>query len=1262
MESESEYDMVFSQILHGKYTSEKTQDITFGLISFAESYLTRNNLSLKKHMPDILTSLNPNIVLPTEYSSLSRKIKRAQDRGATDHDIVPFILPEAEPSKFAGQFCERYNITKSDLDSTDGLFDPPVSVKLTNGLIYELEVYRRQRSHSWKHASGWVKSLFQVDVHCEHALTISWTKLHTTVQTKQKNSAYKAAYQEFLETSYTLPKPRPTPKQVLQNKLDNIPTAIQASQNPLLEMASYTGAAIGNYVQKTEAKIQRRETKIDNLKIALQEKTNSMQKKADVIQDELDKSLEDQKEVNAENSTLKQTISENKQEISDLEEKYRACKPKNVKRREETKVKTIKKLESEKKQQEKQHREEISNLNASHHELEEQNQRLQKENQDLNTSVSQLKQSKLNSQKLVSKWKRIAKKQDAPSEIQDLKEEVRVLENENEKLKESLNQFMQDAEVTTFEDGRYSDVVRQVCHILISEGVSMSKTEKVIRTVLTKLANKNCGRLPCKSSLSNMAAECDILSKIHVGQLLLDEAESTLHLDGTKKKFREYASFQISTNQHGSKSLGFEEMPAGAASDYLDATKNLFHEIACLLSSHSSQTQEQTEARLLKNIRNTQTDRHTVNKSYKEQLKEYKASVLPHIIEDFNNLTAKEISDAVRINGLMCGMHAVHGVGTVTKEALKDFEQIAAPGQEYRGFKKSDARAYTLMWEMSKAFTQGHNYQKCGVTHYFEAYLSSKKQKNHLISLRGERIGVIFVLGAAAFFHRNQILEFLAEYKTGSGDKTNNRLVQSIQDLELPIMQAELRSLGILGKLLTSPLMRIIEAPQQHILELNDMWLHVINKLEEFSVNSSPLLEAMEFVPNSTITKDEVYQALFAPQSPEVDELTEDCLRLLCCNAAVLLKRQLADQLPGGIFYKPSDALMKETKSSTAHNIISERDFAQLDRQITHKPCISTITLSGVVAFSNNRTPDYLEKLPEEERHAIMAKSIKQARINRKITFQRKKEIKQKRFEEMEKKREKREADEKVKEERKIEATNELMRFGGLWCDTDTIELQMKNLKEKDMKKAVQAQLRYRRLVLDSSSYQNKTLFHLSSKGKAKDLGTLVENLKEIVVGAVCTDQAPVVTPKASTSTEERKEKIDEAVKRKSTENISDESPKQKFPDLVGKSVMHKWEENGVEEWVYGKVLKAKGSLTDIQCEFVVQYNDGVFEVPLYQDFNSGDLTIVWYTKTKPNRSSEVHVISLIKISYYFSSTLLKLFLNYACFQFYTKNAPIANK
>ena len=159
-------------------------------------------------------------------------------------------------------------------------------------------------------------------------------------------------------------------------------------------------------------------------------------------------------------------------------------------------------------------------------------------------------------------------------------------------------------------------------------------------------------------------------------------------------------------------------------------------------------------------LKNLQTDRHIVNKSYFQQLTEFCCSMLLAVMADYDSLSAEQLCNIVRMNHTFCGLHAIHNIGSTAKETLREFETLVGFQPVTSTFTKPDTRSCQLLWELSKAFTRAHDYQEAGVVQYFDAYLNNFSEKNHLVSLHGERIN-IFVQDGAAYYHRKHVSEYL---------------------------------------------------------------------------------------------------------------------------------------------------------------------------------------------------------------------------------------------------------------------------------------------------------------------------------------------------------------------------------------------------------------------------------------------------------------------------------------------------------------------
>lgn len=63
---------------------------------------------------------------------------------------------------------------------------------------------------------------------------------------------------------------------------------------------------------------------------------------------------------------------------------------------------------------------------------------------------------------------------------------VKYLENDNEILKENIEDLMKSQIVKTFHGGKYDDSIREVYASLLSMNVGVCNVEKIVRTVLKK--------------------------------------------------------------------------------------------------------------------------------------------------------------------------------------------------------------------------------------------------------------------------------------------------------------------------------------------------------------------------------------------------------------------------------------------------------------------------------------------------------------------------------------------------------------------------------------------------------------------------------------------------------------------------------------------------------------------------------------------------------------------------------------------------------
>ena len=118
---------------------------------------------------------------------------------------------------------------------------------------------------------------------------------------------------------------------------------------------------------------------------------------------------------------------------------------------------------------------------------------------------------------------------------------------------------------------------------------------------------------------------------------------------------------------------------------------------------------------------------------------------------------------------------------------------------------------------------------------------------------------------------------------------------------------------------------------------------------------------------------DQITRALCTPS--EYDSTVQEILQVLFCAFSALLHRFLKDHLPGGDLDMPSDQLLVETRSVPNSNVISERDFAKLDQLLQEKPNATTLSLEGIISFSNNKTATWLQDKSPKEKEELFQKA-----------------------------------------------------------------------------------------------------------------------------------------------------------------------------------------------------------------------------------------------------------------------------------------------
>ena len=130
----------------------------------------------------------------------------------------------------------------------------------------------------------------------------------------------------------------------------------------------------------------------------------------------------------------------------------------------------------------------------------------------------------------------------------------------------------------------------------------------------------------------------------------------------------------------------------------MDSTHKICYEIAKLLLPKEAKEDEVKHKcdQLVLCLKNLQTDRHIVNKSYFQELSEFRCCMLAAVLADYNNLSAEQLSNIVRMNHTFCGLHTIQNLGSTAKETLREFETRISIMSASVGITKSFHKVMTI--------------------------------------------------------------------------------------------------------------------------------------------------------------------------------------------------------------------------------------------------------------------------------------------------------------------------------------------------------------------------------------------------------------------------------------------------------------------------------------------------------------------------------------------------------------------------------------
>lgn len=183
----------------------------------------------------------------------------------------------------------------------------------------------------------------------------------------------------------------------------------------------------------------------------------------------------------------------------------------------------------------------------------------------------------------------------------------------------------------------------------------------------------------------------------------------------------------------------------------------------------------------------------------------------------------------------------------------------------------------------------------------------------------------------------------------------------------------------------------------------------------------------------------------------------------------------MKEQLPGGNFYELNPERITETSSVIPHNKLPERAFGMLDYLIRIRLNATTLTNEAFNLFAFNKTSDWLEGLPQNERDRLLNLAKKKGRQICEKYKERMKEIERQRLETLKKKQEELVKKKERLYKKKEKQTSDII-FYGLWQTPARMEQMLHSIQSFRAKKSSHCTITFPTKCIKASSERQSNI------------------------------------------------------------------------------------------------------------------------------------------------------------------------------------------
>ena len=182
-------------------------------------------------------------------------------------------------------------------------------------------------------------------------------------------------------------------------------------------------------------------------------------------------------------------------------------------------------------------------------------------------------------------------------------------------------------------------------------------------------------------------------------------------------------------------------------------------------------TEKNVSNKIISSIKNIMSDRHIVQKKFNSVFQDYRASVLPNVVENWDAMNEDIQSNFIKVNDFFCGLHFLVGLADQTEASLKAWDRLLYDDRPVGslangGYSKGESGTLRLIRTTCKA-VQTHGCEKSGRISDFYTFLCEEVGFSNVpfIPFKGNRFNVLFYNGGILYFLYNQLKHFFESVK-----------------------------------------------------------------------------------------------------------------------------------------------------------------------------------------------------------------------------------------------------------------------------------------------------------------------------------------------------------------------------------------------------------------------------------------------------------------------------------------------------------------